>query len=260
MNIMNTTNRFIRNSKMFFKRHSPAMLSFTASIGVVATAILAARGTVKAARCLDAASYEKGEALTKLETFKVAAPLYIPSLTAGITTISCIMGAHVLNRKQQTALIGAYTMLSNSYKKYREKTKDIFGEEADKQILTAIAKDKYIETIEGVPSNEKQLYFEPYYNDYFESTREDVLTAEHRINEKIAKEGYAGLNDFYTALGLPKRKEYEDVVWSYDSLLEWGGNVWVDFVHDIVVMDDGLETTFIAMTAPVSNYLYRFRE
>lgn len=255
MKVSKALNKAFCKSASWLKRSSPAILTCIASVGVAATAVMAVKATPKAIHILEDAELEKGEKLTKFEVVKTTAAVYIPAAAIGLTTISCIWGAHILNRRQQAALIGAYTMLNNSYKKYREKTKELFGDDADKQIYQAIAKDKYIETIASVPSDEKQLYYDAYYGDYYEASREDVLTAEHWVNEQIAKVGYVSLNDFYKFLGLPGREEFKAIGWSYDMLLDWFGNAWIDFYHDVTVLDDGLETTYISMSDPLAGFM-----
>lgn len=79
--------------------------------------------------------------MTKLETIKIAGPVYIPPILLGASTITCVLGANVLNKRTQAALVSAYGLLAESYKEYRNKVIDIYGEEADKKVKEEIAKD-----------------------------------------------------------------------------------------------------------------------
>ena len=137
--------KLIRNSELFLKRHSSTILTCIGAAGVVATGVLAATATPKALMLLEEAKEEKGEELTKVETVITVAPVYIPAVLTGVSTIACIFGANALNKRSQASLMSAYALLNNSYKEYREKVTEIHGEEAEKNIRHEIVKDKYEE-------------------------------------------------------------------------------------------------------------------
>ena len=109
----------LAKSEIFFKKNSSTILTCIGAIGVAATAVMAVKATPKAIAMLDKAKEEKGEELTKLETFKVAAPAYIPATVVGVSTIACIFGANILNKKQQASLMSAYALVDNYYKEYK---------------------------------------------------------------------------------------------------------------------------------------------
>lgn len=126
----------------FLKRHSPTILTTIGAIGVVATAVIAVKDTPKALRILDEAEQEKGEELTVKEKIVTAGPVYIPAIAVGISTIACIFGANTLNKRNQAALMSAYALLDQSYKDYKRKVSDIYGEDADKKIIEEVAKEE----------------------------------------------------------------------------------------------------------------------
>ena len=151
------------------------LLTVLGSIGVVATTILAIESTPKAQRLLDEAKRDKGEDLTILETVKTAAPVYIPTIVVGVSTIACICGANVLNKQVQSSMASAYALLDSSYKAYRRKVEDIHGEGSDEEILSQMAKDEYeAELISEIPEGEL-LFWDPYARQYFMATVDDVL-------------------------------------------------------------------------------------
>lgn len=127
---------------MFLKRHSSTILTTIGAIGVVATAVIAVKDTPKALRILDEAKQEKGEELTVKEKIVTAGPVYIPAMAVGISTIACIFGANTLNKRNQAALMSAYALLDQSYKDYKRKVSDIYGEDADKKIIEEVAKEE----------------------------------------------------------------------------------------------------------------------
>ena len=60
----------------------------------------------------------------------------------GTTTLVCIISAQILNQRQQAALMSAYAILDQSYKDYRRKLKELYGEETHQKIVEALAIEK----------------------------------------------------------------------------------------------------------------------
>ena len=238
--------KLIHRSKLFLKRNSSTILTATGAVGVVATSVMAVKTTPKAMRLLNEAKEEKGEELTRFETVRVAGPAYIPAILTGVGTIACIFGANALNKRQQAALMSAYALLDNSYKEYKAKVEELYGEDGKNRIREEIAKDKF-EDAEMEVSRDEQLFYDEFSRRYFESTIEAVQKAEYDLNRDIQTQGYATLSEFYERLGI---EDYDD-----GGMLGWseGGNFarywksWVDFGHTKVELDDGLECVILTM-------------
>lgn len=231
----------INTLQPIFKKHGTTILTSVGASGVVATAVAAVKNTPKAMRLLDEAKEKKGAELTKKEIVKVAGPAYIPAAIIGVTSIACIIGAQKVNRDQIAALASAYTVLDNTYKEYRGKVKEMFGEETDIQIKNEIAKDKYEEQEIVKEFEDTTWFFEEFRGEFFESTIEDVQAAEYHFNRNYALKGYAELNEFYDFLGLSRTEIGDTLGWS-----EGAGNVtygyqWIDFNHVKDTMPDGTE-------------------
>lgn len=223
---------------------------------MIATSVMAVKATPKALKLIEEAKDEKGEDLTKMEVVQVAGPVYIPSIIVGIGTLTCIFGANILNKRQQAALISAYTLLDRSYKNYENKVKELYGDDTDDHIREELAKDKYEENNITV-EDDKQLFYDQFSERYFESTMENVIRAEYIINRKISLHGRVRLNEFYEALDIPQVDYGKYIGWSYDGLMEMTRNDWLDFEHTKVVMDDGLECYIITMSVdPMLDYEY----
>lgn len=158
----------------FWKRNGSTILAVVGAAGVIATAVLAAKETPKAKRILKEAEEEKGEELTKLEVVKTAAPAYIPALLTGAATIACIFGVKGLSGNQQASIASAYALLDRSYKEYRKKVNDIYGDDADDRVKDEIARDKYGE-VEPSTDDDKQLFLDFNTLEYFEARFEDVV-------------------------------------------------------------------------------------
>lgn len=262
-------NRLLNSSKVFFKKNSATILTCIGGVGVIATSIMAVKATPKALKLIEKAEEEKGEKLTKVEVVKTAGIVYIPAAVTGVSTLACIFGANVLNKRQQAALMSAYALLDNSYKDYKRTLKDLYGEEAHQKIVDSIAVEKtkdvgvrgsYMvsdcdQLLDDVTS-EPVLFYEEYGNRYFEATIEQVLNAEYHLNRNYILRGYTVLNELYEFLGL----ETTD----YGSVLGWTptdeGEYWIEFNHRKVIMDDGLECYILEMpfepTPEFSEYSY----
>ena len=248
-------NRFVQVSKLFLKRNSATILTCVGAAGVVATAVLTAKATPKALARVEEAKEEKGDDLTKLEIVKAAAPAYIRPAIIGAATITCVFGANVLNKRQQAAIMSAYALLDRSYKDYREKVEELYGEEANERVREELAKDKYEEDKPSAPSDDTILFYDTFGDRYFETTVEAVQRAEYRVNRDIHMMGYATLNDFYELLDLEPLEGSDVLGWSEGGNFAryWQG--WIDFNHHKVTHDDGLECIILTFFQdPYPNY------
>lgn len=241
--------------QVFLRKHSSTILTCLGAAGVVATSVLVAKETPKAEIAVTKATYKKGETLTKFEKFKTVAPIYIPSVIVGASTLACMFGANILNKKQQAALASAYALLDSSYKEYVGKVRELYGEEGDMKVRTEIAKDHYEEDMSV--AREKLLFFDNHTLQFFESTIEDVLSAEHRLNEMLTNMGYASLNDFYELLGLPPIEGGNAIGWSVSSSDEFVNPARIEFQHEKIKLTDNMEGYLIVMQdEPITDYLY----
>lgn len=247
-------NKFVSSSKRFINRNASTILTCLGSIGVIATSVIAVKATPKALKLLETAKEKKGEKLTSFEIIRTVGPIYIPAVLIGVSTIACIFGANILSKRNQAALMSAYALLDNSYKEYKKKVIELYGEEADLEIKTSIAKDKYEETDIEV-KDDKKLFYDFYSGRYFESTDEIVRKAEYDLNRKLSIMGYASLNDFYDLLKIEKIDGGNNLGWSAVKNIEYSWQSWIGFVHKKVIMDDGLECCIIYIQSePIFKY------
>lgn len=234
----------LRSSKLFMKRNAPTILTSIGGVGVISTAVMAAKATPKAMLILEEAEAEKGEKLTKLEKVKVAGPVYIPTALMGAATIACIFGANTLNKRNQAALTSAYAMVSNSYQEYKKKVNELYGEEGEVNVVRGIAKDKYDgEKAEG----ETELFYDEFSGRFFHSTLETVQRAEYQINRDLVMQEWATVNDFYGYLNIPLIDGGYLIGWSTPMNEQSYWQTWVDFSHLKMVDDDCLEYYILRM-------------
>ena len=234
----------LHKSKLFLKRNSSTILTCLGAAGVITTTIMAVKATPKALVLLEEAEREKEERLTKLETAVVAAPVYIPTALVGVSTIACLFGANMLNKRQQAALTSAYALLHTSYKEYKDKVLEVLGEEGNAEIQSEIAKDNYKGADVGVTEG-KELFYDAYSGRYFESTKYDVKEAQYQLNRDLIMRDYIYLNEWYDYLGLERVDGGWDSGWCGSVCYEAYWQMWLDFSSQKTVLEDGRECTII---------------
>ena len=246
----------ITKTQLFLKHNASTILTCIGAVGVISTAVMAVKATPKAIKLIEEDKKKKGEKLTKFEIVKIAGPAYIPSIIAGISTISCIFGANILNKHQQASLASAYALLSSSYTEYRNKVKELFGDDANTKIINKMADDRYEEK-NIVEDDNKQLFFDSFSLRFFRSTIEEVLNAEKLINKNFISRGYACFYEFYDALGLPILKSGDELGWSSMAGNYFYGYNKIDFNHEMITMKNGEECCVISMPfEPTTDFLY----
>lgn len=247
-------NNLLEYSKRFVKRNGSTILTCMGGVGVVATTVVAIKATPKAVKLLEQAETEKETPLTVLEKIRVAGPIYIPTVLIGVSTIACVFGANVLNKRQQASLLSAYALLDNSYKEYKKKVAELYGDDANKQVSDALAKDTYNDSDIEYEDN-KLLFYDEYSMQYFNATMEDVLNAEYTINRDLSYHGYIQLNELYDLLKLPRTDFGEVLGWSSNMVFDCQWYSWIEFNHRKVVMDDGLECYILEiLTEPIPDF------
>lgn len=245
-------NGLLQVTQQFIKKNASTILTCIGGAGVVATSVMAVKATPKAMKLIEAKTEEKGEKLTVLETIETAGMTYVPAVITGTATIACIFGANALNKRQQAALMSAYALLDNSYKEYKKKVDELYGEGSDQEIRDELAKDKYEET---KVEDGKRLFYDEFSERYFEATTEDVLRAEYELNRLLSQDSGMFLNEFYELVGLDRVDYGDHLGWSAYELCENNYYCWIEFNHRKVIMDDGLECTIISfMQDPVFDF------
>jgi hypothetical protein len=236
----------LNRSKLFVKRNASTILTCVGGAGVVVTTVMAVRATPKALLLLEEAKREKGEELNAYEVVAVAGPVYIPTALVGVSTITCIFGANILNKRSQAAITSAYALLNESYKDYQTKVEELYGKEVDTVIREEIAKDEYEN--KPIPAEEgKELFYDEYSKRYFYSTMYKVKEAEYQLNRDLVMRDYAYVNEFYECLGIEPIESGWELGWSVGSNLACYWQEWIDFSHGKMIMDDGTECHRIIM-------------
>ena len=279
--LMNKITRSISMAGLKLKKHSPEILVVGGVIGVVASAVMACKATTKVNDILEETKErvdqvhkvlndesipeekysqedsKKDLAVIYLQTGIKLAKLYGPSIILGVASITSILASHKIMRKRNVALAAAYTAVDKSFKGYRERVIERFGEELEKELRYNI-KEKEIETTVTDENGEEKTVKEivrvsednpALYSDYArcyddgctgwtkdpEANLIFLRRQQDWANDRLKARGYLFLNDVYESLGIPKSKAGQIVGWVYDSKNPTGDN-YVDFgiynLHD----------------------------
>lgn len=226
------------------------VLTILSGVGFIATCVAVGKATPKAMENIRKAEEQKEEELTTVEKVKAAAPAYFPSVVLGTSSLVCMVGSTILDKKTQASLSSAIAFGTNYVQKYKGKIKELFGEETAKQIEEEIAESNdmifFSESWLQECSNQSDddpgtpmLFYDLSSGTYFEKTLEQVLLAEYHLNRNYILNGEATLNDWYHNLGLHDHMDevYDNLVWSpMDE-----GDYWIDFHHKKKIRDDGRE-------------------
>ena len=214
-------------------KKSPGILTGIGAGGVIGTAYLASKAT------LEAKDKVKPEMSFK-EKAKVVAPIYLPTVIVGATSICCIFGAQSIGTRRQAALASAYSISEMTRKEFQEKAEEVFGEKKVEKVKDQIAEEKikkaYSEKKDNVIETGKgdQLFMDLWSGQVFRSDIEHIRRTINDANEELNSATNVFLNDLYDAWKIHTAK--------FGELFGWDINftgiikpkfipVWVDEEH-----------------------------
>lgn len=245
------------------KKHSPEILIVVGVVGTVASAVIACKATTKVNKIIDDAkddvdniheAVENG--VTKAgETYAIEdskkdlvivytqtgvklAKLYAPAVILGTLSIASILASNNILRKRNVALGAAYAAIDKSFKDYRGRVIERFGEQVDTELKYGI-KAKKFEEVEVDPETGKEkkvkktvmvadpnlqsdyaVYFDNKSRNY--ETNQDYnymfLKAQQQFaNDKLQTRGHLFLNEVLDDLDLPRTSAGQIVGWTKDG-------------------------------------------
>lgn len=248
MKRMRRLHRAYCQSSKFVKRNSTTIMTIGGCVGFVATIILAAQAVPKARELLDEAEMKKGDGLTKVEIVTVVAPAYSKAVITGVSTMSLILGADFLNRKQKASMIGAYTALQKLYNEHRDKVGELFGADANDIIDREKIKDKKSKYKTDELGEKEFWFYIPEFDVRFKSTEKQVILGEYHFNRNYALRGYADVKELLEFLQAPPIEYGTSIGWSMD--IDYDLN-WIDFEHKL----EGDEYIIWMPFAPTADYM-----
>ena len=260
--IMKSVNGVTSKAVMKLKKHSPKILVVAGIAGTVVSAVLACKATTKVAEILDETKGtldtihdgmdtgaingqeyttedgKKDTVVVYAQTGMKLAKLYGPAIILGTLSITSILASNNILRKRNVALGAAYAAIDKSFKEYRGRVIERFGEQVDTELKYGI-KAKKFEEIEVDPETGKEkkvkktvMVADPNlqsdYAVYFDSksrnyeTNPDYnrmfLKAQQAFaNDKLQTRGHLFLNEVLDDLDLPRTPAGQIVGWTKDG-------------------------------------------
>lgn len=218
---MSISTLLIKGSKLA-QLHSPEILTALSISGVVATSYLTVKSTLKAKKKLDDDRESLGREHTTKEKVKIIAPEVIPPAITGVATIATIFGSHKASARRTAAAVAAYSLTNQAFDEYRQQVSEQLGSRADKKIEEAVV-DKKIK--ENPPSDTNQIVVmtggdvlccDLMTMRYFRSDMETLKSAQNKINERMLKERWMSVREFYNEIGVYPHSHMDRLGWDLD--------------------------------------------
>ena len=188
--------------KQFIFKNSSHILTGCSAIGLVATAILTGKASIKANEIIKAKEEKTGEKLIFSEKIKLTWKCFIPSATVGIATIASSVGAHVIDSKRLSDMTNAYILSKEAMSRYREEVANdpAVGEEHEQEIYEASREKRKDEK----PFNPKKqlIFYDPITDREFKATPQDIAFAEGQINRMFQNNTCCSYGYFLKLFGL----------------------------------------------------------
>lgn len=259
------------------KKHTPEILVIGGVVCGVAGAIMACKATLK----VDEVNKENAEKLSKMEkaveagvteaneeyavedfendkkTLRIQtavkyAKLYGPAVLLGTVSVVSILGGHRILHKRVVGLTAAYTALDTTFKDYRGRVIERFGQELDKELRFNIKSKEIEEVVTNEDGTETTVVktvdvidesdvLGGLYAFFFDESSRDwtkdpefnktfVLKQQNYFNDLLHRRGYVFLNEVREGLGLERVPAGQVVGWVYDETNpDHEGDNFIDF-------------------------------
>lgn len=208
----------LKTAQHFLDENSPVILTGMALAGLGGSVYLAAKGAFKASQKLSEESPHLGNSEKFLLTYK----FYAPAAALMVGTGACMVMATKIGLNRTAALGAALVVTERANDQYRDKVKEILGENKATKIQDAVAQDQVakIPTTSLVPAREgEQTFIDGWSGRSFSSTMEGVKKCLNEFNHSLMYGDYASLTDFYDLLGLDSTTESDRIGWNSKQLL-----------------------------------------
>jgi hypothetical protein len=227
------------------QKHSPVVLFGAGILGVVATAVLASRATLKLDDLLnehnetmekiknaesieefDENDAQKARALLYVRTFGRIGKAYLPAVAIGIGSICALTGSHIILTRRNVALTAAYAAIDKGFQDYRRRVIEQYGEDKDFELRFGEFDKEVLETKDGAievrrlkAPTDASVYARifddscPDWNNNAEYNRIFLTAQQSYFNNLLRARGFVTLNDVYRNLGFEETREGMIVGW-----------------------------------------------
>lgn len=261
--IVKSVSGVVNKSVMKLKKHSPEILIVAGIAGTVVSAVVACKATTKVNKIVEDTKNDIEKVHTAVETgvteagetYSVEdskkdltiiyaqtgvkfAKLYAPAVILGTLSITSILASNNILRKRNVALGAAYAAIDKSFKEYRGRVIERFGEQVDTELKYGI-KAKKFEEVEVDPETGKEkkvkktvmvadpnlqsdyaVYFDSKSRNFetnFDYNRMFLKAQQQFANDKLQTRGHLFLNEVLDDLDLPRTSAGQIVGWTKDG-------------------------------------------
>lgn len=272
--IMKSAKRTFGKVGFELQKKSPEILVGVGIVGAVASTILACKATTKAGAIIEESKnsladireakekgitkagesyseddHKKDLAITYVQTGVKFAKLYAPAVLLGAASAASILASHNIMKKRNVALAAAYAAVDKSFKDYRDRVIERFGEQVEKELRYNIKAQEIEETVTDDKGKEKKVkqtvnvadesseygpyakVFDEDHSDWKQDSEMNLFYLRARqaqANDMLKAQGHLFLNEVYDMLGFKRTKAGAVVGWIYDDKKPYGDN-FVDF-------------------------------
>jgi len=224
------TNAIISTTRQLGKsiaRNSPTILTSLGVVGLIGTVVLAVKATPRAMMILAQEKMYRDEEvhdpnyelpIEVNDAISLTWKCYIPTTAMGLITIGCIVGANHISLRRNAALVSLFSLTEQALKEYQAKVVEQVGPAKEEKIRGEIAQEK----LNKKPMDEKTviltgkgsfLCFDSFSARYFRSDAEELRKAENIFNQKLLREGWLGINEFYDIIELDPIELGDEMGW-----------------------------------------------
>lgn len=254
------------------RKHNPELLIAAGVVGTVVSTVLACKATTKLSTILDESKgnietihkcendkemeerysqedAKKDLAIVYIQTGVKIAKLYAPAVVLGTISIAGIVASNNILRKRNVALAAAYATVDKSFKEYRSRVVERFGDDVDKELRYNIKAKKIEEMIKDPESGKEKKskttvnvaaptvddyarFFDKTCRHYEENMNYNLMllrSQQQLANDKLVADGFLFLSDVYDMLGITRTKMSQSVGWIYKPDGNSNGDNFVDF-------------------------------
>lgn len=236
---------------ILLRKHSPEILLVVGIVGVVGSAVLACKATLKVEEVLDEhrakadkikdawdkvesgdisldtyseRDHQKDLVVTYVQTAMGFVKLYGPAVSLGIFSIACIVGGHGIMRRRNVALVAAYKAVEEGFNAYRKRVIEEHGEELDYAYKNGLKVERVTETVVGEDGKSRKV-------------KKDILTPTdpngYSMYARFYDDGCTqwSKDPSYNMLYLRSQQNY------FNELLQTRGHVFLNEVYDALGID-----------------------
>lgn len=271
--IVSNFNRSIGKIGYSIKARSPEILAVAGVIGIATSFVLGCRATTKVNSILNEAKTDvdavheglenkkyqniysvedskRDLAIIYAQTAMKLVKIYAPSVILCAASVGCMLTSNRILRKRNVALAAAYASLDKSFKEYRSRVVDRFGEATDRELKYNIKARKITETeVDPETGEEKKVkktvdvvndkdisgyarFFDETCKNWTKNPEMNLMFlrgAQNHFNDLLRARGHVMLFEVYDFIGFKRDEKCLVTGWIYDPNNNTHGDNYIDF-------------------------------